>query len=764
MKLDRLRMLRTELEREFSPDGITSDIYYFFSSNWHALDESKSLPTGTLASLAKAETEPVAHHAASERLAWFSCPNAGCSISLRFNSSPRLETRKAARTRIDQVVQHANNAYKVAHNPLTLLLARDEFRDRLRKAMESNGPGESEDAETDGLSPRTLAILALDIDHFKQINDTHGHLYGDQVLKTFARRLESTASQMKAALGDTCVVELGHPSGEEFLVLIHGPLDRDQILEWANIFRKSICETALPGDIEWGWLTERENLSSIVAPPLHERHVSASIGVAFHTKPNSNEPASESIPRILEHADTALYRAKAAGRNQVIPFDSIMSECGRVLEQDPATRVVAIDIGKNVGVTIGQDFRVLSATFTGKKKFVVSDGRTVRTLGTYPKVELTRVTVFDVQPELSFAFISNASDMTINIEQGYHLEAIPIGSIGHALPHAARYLVSSTDGVKVGDISSLQTLVNEISTSKSQPFAAVFRFSRSTEYLRRYGSAALNASLTRLFRTVSAAFSVPCTTGVLDASSVCVVGRKAGYNEASVNLLTERIAEEHSELGLVVGLYIHEEQKKTEKSTGPQLSPEHAIEFARFAASDHAITPGKTIAKFSATLASSILSRQRDIGLFQTALADYEKLSSLGIDSASISNQAALIYSRMGEKVRAAEMFLAASKKGPEVLVFKSNYATAAEALGEDGIAKALELLNPLTDKQVDELKTSHPYGYVSYARLLARAKISGSELYLPARFSKIGPIALGIDGYTESRFSNVIKEALQGT
>ncbi|MGL4317573.1 MAG: diguanylate cyclase domain-containing protein [Pseudomonas sp.] len=129
--------------------------------------------------------------------------------------------------------------------------------------------------------PRTLALLYLDVDRFKQINDSLGHAVGDEVLKAFAQRLE------RCVRGSDVVARLG---GDEFVILL-------QQLASAG----HACEVA-------------DKIIDSMAEPLevrgHALQISTSIGVALlGGQANSSET-------LLEKADLALYQAKQAGRNR----------------------------------------------------------------------------------------------------------------------------------------------------------------------------------------------------------------------------------------------------------------------------------------------------------------------------------------------------------------------------------------------------------------------------------------------------------------
>jgi diguanylate cyclase (GGDEF)-like protein len=760
MKLDKLRTIRQELQQEFAAQTVQSSVYYFYPDRWNKLDEPVPVPPNVVACLELADHEEIAHHETSSRYAWFACEDAHCVICLEFPSSPQLAKRKRARLTIRNVLERASNAYKVAHNSLTLLLARDAFRARAEAAVDSLTPAKATDSSDQAVEQQILlALLALDIDHFKQINDSHGHLYGDQVLKAFARRLEQVASDFSSASSSKLAISLGHPSGEEFLILLHGEIAREQIAEIADVFRKAIESERLPNDKEWAQLGEQENLSVLLPPPLHERIVHTSIGFAIHKSSGTPESAKDQVARLIDQADTALYRAKAAGRNQVICFDEILSNCGRVIEQDAVARIVALDIGKNVGVTVGQEFKVYPPGFTGKKKFQVNDGRTTRTIGVYPRFELTRVTVFDVQPEISFAFISNPDDSSVTTEPGSHLEAIPLGSIGHLLPHAARYSATGTDGVRIGDIAPLRAFVANTAETAAKPFAIVFRFSRAEQYLKQFGPAPLNAALARLFRAASTTFHSANATGVLDSASVCVVGKSSVYDEKKVAKFVEELAEETPELRLVAGVFSRTDQdKKVDVGSSP-LKPAHAIEFAGFAASDHAIAADSRIAHFDHDVASNILMSLREARAMSQAQADFEKMQALGVVSADLLNLGGLAYISGGNTRKAAELMEAATKRS-ERMIFKTNYATAAFSLGE--VDRPLKVLSTLSDKEFSGLSQYHPYGFVTYARLLAKAKLIGSSMFDAKRFEAIANEALEVEGFKGSAESEVIRRALQ--
>jgi diguanylate cyclase (GGDEF)-like protein len=132
----------------------------------------------------------------------------------------------------------------------------------------------------------SLALLLVDIDHFKRVNDTYGHLVGDQVLAALA---EAFRQQVR----DSDVV--GRFGGEEFVVLLPG----------ADVTEASKVAERL-----------REQVG--VTPVLFasgEVRVTVSVGVAvlgLH---------GDDIPGLLARADLALYRAKESGRNQVRLFD-----------------------------------------------------------------------------------------------------------------------------------------------------------------------------------------------------------------------------------------------------------------------------------------------------------------------------------------------------------------------------------------------------------------------------------------------------------
>jgi len=134
---------------------------------------------------------------------------------------------------------------------------------------------------------RAFSVLLLDIDHFKLVNDTHGHGAGDDTLRAFAQRVCEHLRQ-----GDTCA----RYGGEEFVVVLPGTT-LVAALEIAERLRRGVAE------------------ASLISDPLVRTTVS--IGAAQHL-------AGEPVERLLARADTAVYAAKRGGRNQVrIPEDAV---------------------------------------------------------------------------------------------------------------------------------------------------------------------------------------------------------------------------------------------------------------------------------------------------------------------------------------------------------------------------------------------------------------------------------------------------------
>lgn len=158
---------------------------------------------------------------------------------------------------------------QATRDELTGLPNRRAFRDQLQQtAAESRRHG------------RRFGVMAIDLDRFKPINDTHGHAAGDKVLKTIARRL-------RESLRDEDIVS--RVGGDEFIVLLPDVRSADRVRAAAKRVLASVaCDVAL------------DNVTV---------QVGASVGVAMFPD------VTDDVDLLLERADAACYEAKREGRN-----------------------------------------------------------------------------------------------------------------------------------------------------------------------------------------------------------------------------------------------------------------------------------------------------------------------------------------------------------------------------------------------------------------------------------------------------------------
>lgn len=185
-----------------------------------------------------------------------------------------IASRKAAENEINSLA---------FYDPLTGLPNRRLLLDRLRHAM-SVGVRSSQGG----------ALLFIDLDNFKALNDTLGHHVGDSLLQQVGQRLLACVTE-----GDT-VARLG---GDEFVVVLE---DLSPIPEEAASAAEVQCEAILRA------LNEVYDING------HKHHSTPSIGVALFADPHN------SAEELMKRADLAMYQAKASGRNAVRFFDPRM--------------------------------------------------------------------------------------------------------------------------------------------------------------------------------------------------------------------------------------------------------------------------------------------------------------------------------------------------------------------------------------------------------------------------------------------------------
>jgi diguanylate cyclase (GGDEF)-like protein/PAS domain S-box-containing protein len=179
------------------------------------------------------------------------------------------------RKRAEEVI-----SYQAYHDILTDLPNRILFKDRLGLAVIQAKRKQTE-----------LAVMFIDLDRFKLVNDTLGHVKGDELLQQAARRLKECLRR-----GDT----LARQGGDEFTIVLPELRDRDDASMVADKFLECLQE---PFDLDG-----------------HAVHISASIGIAIY-------PAhGESIDELLRHADIAMYQVKGQGKNGHAFYDPSMQD------------------------------------------------------------------------------------------------------------------------------------------------------------------------------------------------------------------------------------------------------------------------------------------------------------------------------------------------------------------------------------------------------------------------------------------------------
>jgi two-component system cell cycle response regulator len=160
--------------------------------------------------------------------------------------------------------------FKATHDTLTTLWNRGKILEALDEAL----------PQVD-----SMAVLMCDIDHFKAINDQHGHLVGDEVLRELAARLRA---------GVRANDLIGRFGGEEFLIVLNG-CDAARLPERAEKLCKAVSESSISID---------------------SRDISFTVSIgAVAVDPLDAKTPSETV---LNLADAALYQAKKEGRNRVV--------------------------------------------------------------------------------------------------------------------------------------------------------------------------------------------------------------------------------------------------------------------------------------------------------------------------------------------------------------------------------------------------------------------------------------------------------------
>jgi diguanylate cyclase (GGDEF)-like protein len=215
-----------------------------------------------------------------------------------------------------QAANEATESYKhqAMHDPLTGLPNRNGLAQQLHDLLAGRGDDTAR-----------VVVVAIDLDRFKDINDVHGHVGGDHLLRQVAQRISSELQEGEF---------LARIGGDEFVAVKSEIFARGEAVKFAERLRKVVLEP-----VEW----QHQTLA-----------VGCSIGVALY--PEHGQAAD----CLTQRADLAMYRAKSLGRGKICTYEPSMDEASRVRAE------LAIDLKRALaGNELELHYQVQNDTNTG---------------------------------------------------------------------------------------------------------------------------------------------------------------------------------------------------------------------------------------------------------------------------------------------------------------------------------------------------------------------------------------------------------------
>jgi diguanylate cyclase (GGDEF)-like protein len=219
-------------------------------------------------------------------------------LGARIKSGTRVVDLQLSLVAAQEALRH-----EASHDRLTGLSNRGTILDTLARELQRSRP-----------ACGRLGVAVVDIDHFKRVNDTHGHTAGDQVLREAAERMTGVLRSVDA---------IGRYGGEEFLVVLPD-CDEQTLQPIGDRIRTAVCGTPmLVGDTAID--------------------VSVSVGMA------GRSTTAGDVAALIQAADRALYDAKLAGRNRV----RVAGVAGHVAESMPQSTVAARGETRHASLAFG---------------------------------------------------------------------------------------------------------------------------------------------------------------------------------------------------------------------------------------------------------------------------------------------------------------------------------------------------------------------------------------------------------------------------